>query len=167
MVDKNYRWYILFVRTNHEFKVQRHIQRFEIKSYLPVKKTLSYWSDRKKWIDRPMFPGYVFVKVSCREFFSILNHNSIICYVKFGNIPASISNKQIRIIQKIESENVKFIDESDCFSCDDQIRIITGLLKGIEGSISRIDNNDYFVIDLPEINQSINIRLKKEMIAEF
>lgn len=114
-----------------------------------------------------MFPGYVFVRVSCREFFSVLNHNSIICYVKFGNTPASISNKQIQVMQKIESENVKFIDESECFSCDDQIRIIAGPLKGIEGRISRMDHNDYFVIGLPEINQSIKIRLKKEMIAAF
>jgi len=165
MVDKNYRWYILFVRTNHEFKVQKHIQRSEIQSYLPVKKTLSYWSDRKKWIDRPMFPGYVFVKVSCREFFSVLYHDSIISYVKIGHIPAFISDKQIRVIQKIESDYLEYITEGECFTCNDHIRIVAGPLKGLEGRILRIDSNDYFVIDLPEINKSIKIRIKKEMIV--
>ena len=165
MVDRDYRWYILFVRTNHEFKVKNHIQRLGISSYLPVKKTLSYWSDRKKWIERPMFPGYLFVRVSCREFFSLLNYNSIICYVSFGNAPAFITDKQIDSIQRIETDNIKYIDECECYSCDDQIIIISGPLKGIEGRISRIDNNDYFVIDLPEITQSVHIRLKKKMIT--
>jgi len=165
MVDKNYRWNILFVRTNHEFKVQKYIEIFGISAYIPVKKTLSQWSDRKIWIDRPMFPGYVFLRVSCREFFSELSHNSIISYVKIGDIPAFISDKQIRQIQKIESDYLEYILESDCFTCDDQIRIISGPLKGIEGKILRIDRNDYFIIDLPAINKSINIRIKKDMIV--
>jgi transcription antitermination factor NusG len=165
MVDKNYRWYILFVKTNHEFKVQKHIELFGIRAYLPVRKTLSQWSDRKKWIYRPMFPGYVFIRVSCREFFSALYHDSIIRYVKFGGSPAYISDEQIRVIKKVESDNLEYIKESECFTCNDHIRIVAGPLKGLEGRISRIDSNDYFVIDLPEINKSIKIRIKKEMVA--
>lgn len=165
MVDKNYRWNILFVKTNHEFKVQKYIELFGISAYIPVKKTLSQWSDRKKWIDRPMFPGYVFLRVSCREFFSVLSHNSIISYVKSGGKAVFISEEQIRQIKKIESDYLEYISESDCFTCDDQIRIISGPLKGIEGKILRIDRNDYFIIDLPAINKSIKIKIKKEMFV--
>jgi transcription antitermination factor NusG len=165
IIDKSYKWNILFVKTNHELKVQKYIERFGVKTYLPVRKLLSQWSDRKKWIDRPMFPGYVFIRVSCQEFFTVLSHNSIISYVKSGGNPVFISEEQISIMQKIESEYLEHISECDCFTCGDHIRIIAGPLKGLEGRILRIDSNDYFVIDLPEINKSLKIRIKKEMIV--
>jgi len=161
MVDKDYRWYILFVRTNHEFKVQKHIDRIGITNYLPVRKILSQWSDRKKWIDHPMFPGYIFIRVSCREFFSALNHFSIICYVSFGNEPAVINDEIIMVIRRIESNYIECVDEIECFSCADNIKIVSGPLKGIEGIISRIDNNNFFVTEIPEINHSIKIRNEK------
>ena len=85
--------------------------------------------------------------------------------MKSGGNPVFISEEQIRLIQKIESDYLEYISERECFTCDDQIRIISGPLKGPEGRIIRIDRNDYFVIDLPEINKSIKIRIKKEMIV--
>jgi len=103
MIDKNYKWYVLFVRTNHENKVRNILNRLNIESYLPLIKELRYWSDRKKWMERPLFPGYIFLRVSCREFFSVMDNNSVISYVKEGQNPASISEDQISMIRQVEA----------------------------------------------------------------
>ena len=32
-----------------------------IESYLPLKKVLKQWSDRKKWVEEPLFRSYIFI----------------------------------------------------------------------------------------------------------
>ena len=54
-------WYAVYVRSHHEKKVYHLFLEKGIKASLPLIKTTSQWSDRKKKIERPLFRGYVFV----------------------------------------------------------------------------------------------------------
>jgi len=165
MIDKNYKWYVLFVRTNHENKVRNILNRLNIESYLPLIKELRYWSDRKKWMERPLFPGYIFLRVSCREFFSVMDNNSVISYVKEGQNPASISEDQISMIRQVEASGNSYVEEQNCLVEGDSIKVIGGPMKGIEGRISRIDKHEYLLIDIHQVSQIIRLKISTEMVA--
>ncbi len=164
MVDRKYRWHVLFVKTNHEKKVNSYIDKFGIESYLPVRKELSYWSDRKKWIEKPMFPGYLFVRVSCKEFFNALNHTSVYHYVCFEEGPAIINEREIDMIRRLEAEKEILITER-AYSEGDNVRITEGSLAGISGVIEKIESKSYVLIELPFLSKTVKVKVQKEMVC--
>ncbi len=99
-----YKWYAIYTKANNEKKVFDHLKEENIECYLPLRKTLRQWSDRKKWIDVPLFRCYVFVKVSYIEFFSVLKIPGVVYYVSFGGEPQSSPDYQLDFIKTIVQE---------------------------------------------------------------
>ena len=56
-------WYALRTRTNHEFIARDQLRALEIPEFLPYYSRISNWSDRRKTISRPLFPGYLFAQL--------------------------------------------------------------------------------------------------------
>lgn len=165
MIGHEYKWYVLKVKSQHELKVLEYCRSLAIESYLPMRKSLRVWSDRKKWLNLPMFPGYLFIYASCREFFRALSYSSIYDYVRFDGIAATLTESQIDSIRVIEGCDLESVENAHCLTCNDRVRIIAGPLKGIEGIIVMKDNRTYFTLDLQGIEQSFRIRIShKELI---
>ena len=55
-------WHAIYVASRQEKKVLEALLNKKIEAYLPLIKTLRQWSDRKKLVEFPLMPGYVFVK---------------------------------------------------------------------------------------------------------
>ena len=82
-----------------ERKLLENLKEKNIECYLPMRKVLKIWSDRKKWVEEPLFRCYLFVKVSYKEFFTVLNTPGGVCYVSFGGKAQSIPEVQINNIR--------------------------------------------------------------------
>ena len=70
----NYDWYALYVKSRHEFVTERELVRKGINTFLPSVKRLRHWKDRKKFVDFPLFPGYLFVYINAKpeEYLNVL-----------------------------------------------------------------------------------------------
>ncbi len=55
------KWYAIHTRSRHEKQVDLFLSERGIETFLPLVHTLSRWKDRKKYVDLPLFPGYMFV----------------------------------------------------------------------------------------------------------
>src|SRR5271157_362679 len=53
-------WYAIQTRSNFEKIVDGEMRSKGIESYLPVLRGMHQWKDRRKLIEQPLFPGYVF-----------------------------------------------------------------------------------------------------------
>src|ERR1700694_5226340 len=61
-------WYAIRAKARHEKIVCNQLETDGFDSYLPTIQQFRQWTDRRKLIDFPLFPGYVFVRI--REFAS-------------------------------------------------------------------------------------------------
>ncbi|MFY9151336.1 MAG: UpxY family transcription antiterminator, partial [Prolixibacteraceae bacterium] len=95
----NYQWYAIYTRANSEKKLFGNLQEKNIECYLPMKKVMKVWSDRKKWVEEALFKSYIFVKVSHKEFFDVLSVTGAVCYISFGGRAQSIPEMQINNIK--------------------------------------------------------------------
>src|SRR5512147_949641 len=68
------KWYALWVKSRHEFVTERELDRKGIETFLPTVSKVRQWKDRKKLVDFPLFPGYLFVRVTPRadEFLNVV-----------------------------------------------------------------------------------------------
>jgi transcription antitermination factor NusG len=107
-------WYVVYTRPHHEKKVYKQLQQEKIDAFLPLQTTLRYWSYRTKRVSEPLFNCYLFVYISTKEYYTVLNVPGIVNYITFEGKAATISKNQIKLIknileQDIETEEVSVI----------------------------------------------------------
>jgi transcriptional antiterminator RfaH len=54
-------WYVLYTKPRNEKKTARLLEGKNIEVYCPLKENIRQWSDRKKKVQEPVFPSYIFV----------------------------------------------------------------------------------------------------------
>lgn len=155
----NLKWHVIYVVTRHEKKVFEELVKREIQAYLPTRKELHEWSDRKKWVEVPLFPSYVFVKTSVKDYESIYNVKSFLRFVTFNGRPCVVPEWQIDGIRNI----IK------CFPSDIEVlegsyrgmwaEITSGPLSGLHGEIVELVNGKAFTIRIEGIDKIIGVRV--------
>ncbi len=107
-------WFAIYVKARHELKVLDALKWKEIECYLPMRKELRQWSDRKKMVEEPLIRGYIFVRLDLRHYYDVLVVPGVISFVSFGKQPAEIPDYQIedlKIFLKNGSQQVEVTNE--------------------------------------------------------
>ncbi|GAP71096.1 transcription antitermination factor NusG [Bacteroidales bacterium 6E] len=143
----SYEWYAVYTQVFKEKKVQDYLGRLGIECYLPLRKILRQWSDRKVWIEEPLFPRYIFVKVSHYEYFDVFAVPGVISYVMFGGKAQPVSSRQIEGIRTMvcQQEREVFVSHAN-IGKGQFAEIMCGPLKGITGEVVRISSDYHIVI---------------------
>lgn len=160
-----YQWYAVYTRANSERKLFENLQEKNIECYLPMKKVLKTWSDRKKWVEEPLFRSYIFVKVSNREFFNVLSFPGAVCYVSFGGRAQSIPSGQIETIKTFlaQSEH-EIIVSHERIQKGVSVEVLFGSFKGIIGEVVNILGQSRLLIRIDSLNCSMYANISKEEI---
>ena len=96
------KWYILQTRSRFEKKCFNLLSLQGISVFLPTQKVKRKWSDRIKEIEIPLFSGYIFIQFKEKDRYTILNTCGIVRFVSFCGVYASLNEKQIDTIRKLE-----------------------------------------------------------------
>ena len=138
-INSSYNWYALYTRSRYEKKLHQELLKRGVESYLPLKVEKKKWSDRVKIIEEPLLRGYVFVKVSNREYFDVVNNTGAVCYVSFNGKAASIPEKQIHDLRLfVDHFNDSLNVTKERISKGDLVKVKTGLLGGTLGEVVEI-----------------------------
>jgi len=165
MLEKaNYQWYAIYTRANAEKKLYDNLQEMNIECYLPMKKTLKVWSDRKKWVEEPMFRCYIFVKVSFKEFFTVLNTPGFVCHI-FGGKDQSIPEIQIDGIRSFLAQSDHDVTLSyERIQKGVNVVVQYGSLKGIIGEFINVYGQNRLVIRIDSMICSLQANISREEV---
>ena len=83
-------WYAAYTNPRHEKYVARQLDERSIDSFLPLYRSLRRWKDRRKQIELPLFPGYVFVHFDLQQRLRILGLPGVVRLVSFNGQPATL-----------------------------------------------------------------------------
>ena len=160
-IRKNdYNWYAIYTRSRAEKAVNTELFLTGIESYLPLKKTIRKWSDRKKMIEVPLFNSYVFVKVSEKEYMKVLQTYGVTRFITFEGQAVSIPEQQINAIRA-------YLDETEPIPLEDQLKlapgknvlVIRGPLLGMTGILLDIEGKNKVKVEIEAIGQSLIITI--------
>lgn len=154
-------WYAVYVRSRHEFVTLGELSKKGIETFLPVAKKASQWKDRKKWIEFPLFPGYLFIHVPpCPEvFLNILKTRGAIAILSTEpGRPTPVPAEEMNSL-KILVESGKDIDIYPHLKEGTRVRVKRGPLAGAEGTL-KIKNDQYmFMVNIEILGRSIGVPL--------
>ncbi len=160
-----YAWYAIYTKVNMEKKIYNILLDQKIDCYLPLIKTLRQWSDRKKWIESPLFKSYIFVKVSYVEYFDVLNIPGVFNYVSFGGKAQAIPEEQLENIKiLIAQKEREVILTKENLSKGDKAEVIIGALKGLTGEVTQICGQSRIVIKIDSLNCSLYAKIAMDEV---
>jgi len=161
----HYEWYAIYTKTNNEKQIYRNLGKANIESYLPLARILRQWSDRKKWVEEPLFRNYLFVHVSQFEYFKVLNFPGVVSYVSFGGQPQVIPEVQIANIKKlIEQQEREVILSRDHIEKGQNAKVLAGPFRGMTGEVVKIYGNYRIVIRVEALGCSLYANIARDEI---
>lgn len=146
-------WYVLYTLPNHEKKVYEGLIDRNIKVFLPLKKEIRVWSDRKKTIEVPLFPNYLFVNLRVEDRYEVFKTYGILRYIGSNKHPTALPDKEIDLIRKIASEKVEITNEN--FKLGTKILITSGPLKGIQGLLTGKRGSNRLLVVLSHLKKNV------------
>ena len=160
-----YEWYAIYTKVNGEKKIAANLKERKIECYLPLKRTLRQWSDRKKWIDEPLFRSYVFVKVSHIEFFNVLDVPGVVCYVSFGGKAQAIPQYQIENIKTfVKQEEKEVVLTRETIEKGLNAEVCVGPLKGVQGEVVQICGQCRILIRIESMGCCLYANISKDEV---
>jgi transcription antitermination factor NusG len=165
-LDIEKKWHVVYVSSRQEKKAARLLLERGVEHYLPLAKRLRQWSDRKKWVEFPMFNGYLFVRPESHQIEDIPRVPGIVNFLKFEKALAVVTDKEIEIIRTIETAgyHAESLHTPSEFEKGDRVMVMEGPLKGQVGQLIRKNNDQIFLISFETLGQSIKVNLPYELL---
>jgi transcriptional antiterminator RfaH len=152
-------WFALYTRPYHEKKVFEQLQLEKIEAYLPLQTTLRQWVDRKKKISVPLFSCYLFVYVTAKEYYTVLNVPGVVRYITFEGKAVPIPEKQIQLIKSLLEQDIETIEALENIPTGTMVEIIVGPLTGVVGELVDYASKKRVIIRIEEICKSILVNV--------
>jgi len=149
-------WHVLYTRVNQEKKVVKQLNELGIDCYLPVMKVIRQWTDRRKLIESPLFPSYIFVNPCDKNsYYAALESDGAVYYLGSGNEAAKVNDEIIQDIRlSLESGNQVEVLPGN-FQKGERISICEGPLAGIDGEIVQYKGRDNIIIRIKMLNRNL------------
>ncbi len=169
-ISKPGQWYVLYVKARHERKIESLLKENQIETFLPLVKTVRKWSDRKKEIEAPLFPSYVFVKINLKkDAHKVLSVRSYCFFIRFGDEFAKVQEREIDSIKHLIKMNVplKVENYTPSVKVGEHRKINKGVLNGLNCEILKANNENKIVVFIDSIKQNIVATVPSSYISEM
>jgi transcription termination/antitermination protein NusG len=147
------RWYAAYTSANHEKRVAIQLGQRSVEHFLPLYESVRRWKDRRKKLQLPLFPGYVFVRLALRDRLQVLQVPGVARLVGFNGRPSALPETDIEAMQTCLTRKA-CLEPHPYVQVGRRVRIKSGPLEGLEGIVIRKKNRLRFVLSLDLINRS-------------
>ncbi|HEY2469490.1 MAG TPA: UpxY family transcription antiterminator [Terracidiphilus sp.] len=154
VVDSGFerRWFVVFTLPQNEKSAIRHMELRKIEAFLPTYEAIRVWKNRQRVkCILPLFPSYVFVRISHRERGRVLQVPGVLHIVGNGRHSVPVEDAQVELL-RLGFKGKKMEPYTE-FVVGEKVRIDTGVMQGVEGTLVRKSNQLRFVLSVNLINQ--------------
>lgn len=124
-----------------------------IETYIPIRRELRQWSDRKVLKDRILLPRVVFIHTEEAVRTTLFDDVPYISYFMMDRLtrkPVSVPEVQMNVFRRFVDGSPSEVEfrSSDEFAPGDMVRVTSGPLKDIECEVASIKNKTYLCVRL-------------------
>jgi transcription antitermination factor NusG len=152
-------WYAVMTRPRHEKKVAEELEQTSVTAFLPLVTEVRRWSDRRKTVELPLFPGYVFVRLvpTAQNKVSVLRLGGVLHFVGASGHGTPIFDAEIDTIRAILNNNVP-VSATGFLQIGQRVRIRGGALDGVEGILAECGRR--LIVSVNAIQRSLAVTLE-------
>ena len=160
----NKSWYAVYVKSRTEKKVALELQYESINHYLPLVKRLKQWSDRKKWVEEPLFRSYIFVNIEPVDYYKVLQVQGAVKYVSFEGIAVPIPEAQINAIRYYLEETDPENNNINDWTKGKKVEVISGSMAGLSGELIEVHGKHKVKVEIEAVGSTLLIHIPKSKL---
>ncbi len=149
------RWYVLHVKPRTEKKVAMYLDKYRCFRHLPLRIVVRKVQRRKVRRELPLFPGYVFTRMSFDDRAKMLRTNLLVRTIEIPRPRETIH--QLRMLRnglKV-GEEVKVLAQK--FRKGEHVRVTSGPLRGTEGYVKRDGDRAHLYLDVAILGSTVEL----------
>ncbi|MGH7909100.1 MAG: UpxY family transcription antiterminator, partial [Thermodesulfobacteriota bacterium] len=129
--EEDKQWYAIYTRSRHEKFVYELLNDKGIETFLPLRVFLSQWKDRKKKIESPLFPGYLFTRINILDDFTkVITSKGVVKILGTNGTPIPIPINEIDSVKTLLKSGLRY-DPYPYLKSGMKVQVIRGPLQGI------------------------------------
>jgi transcription antitermination factor NusG len=159
-------WYCIHTRSRHEDVVYQRLSDKKIQAFLPKMEVWSKRKDRRKKIQKALFPGYLFVYENMNPIhgLEILKTPGVVKILGNEVGPMPVPETQIESIKKILNGKAA-VSPFPYLKEGQLIRVVDGPLRGCEGFLVKIkEQKEKLVISIDLLQRSVSVEIESSSI---
>ena len=163
-------WFALLTRSNFEQTVYTSIEKKNIEVFLPTVKKKSQRKDRQLMLERPLFPGYIFVRSSFHSSDQLSILKTVGAVRLLGNQagPVAVPKFQIESLKILTSANLDLITGSNIkLEKGDPVQVIAGPMAGVKGEFIHYKGQNRVIIKIDILGQYAGVEVLEDNIEKI
>jgi len=162
-------WYAVYTKSRYEKKLAENLREKGIEAYVPLRKVVRQWSDRKKLVAEPLIRSYCFVRPApgAKQYNEVLNTDGAVRFVWFSGKPAPIPNRQIDILKAITGADVDVDVLPGSLLKGSSVRVNAGPLAGVIGELVSVAGKHRVLIKIDHLDQVLTISISPLLIEPY
>jgi transcription antitermination factor NusG len=156
--DCDSQWYVATTAPHHEKWVARQLDGSHIQHFLPLYRSLRRWKDRRKELELPLFPGYLFVRIPLAERLSVLRTPGVVQIVGFQGKPHAVPESEIETLRQSMLHGTS-LQPHPYLRIGRRVRVQNGPLAGMEGILVRRKDALRVVLSVDVITRSFAVEV--------
>src|SRR5690554_3282777 len=138
-------WYSLYTKPRNEKKVAQGLEAMGIEVYCPMVTQVRQWSDRKKKVELPLIPSYVFVRVPDAKRAMVFEVPGVVRYLYWLGQPATITDTEIESLRNALRHTVENVEIRQ-YEPGQKITIPSGAFVGQHAEIQEVRGNKVVLV---------------------
>ncbi len=154
-------WYCVHTRSRHEEVVYQRLSEKRIETFFPRLEVWSRRKDRKKKIQKALFPGYLFVHnpLDPHHRLEVLKTPGVVQVLGNERGPLPVPDSQIESIQTILNGK-SAVTPFPYLKEGQMVRVVYGPLKGSEGFLLKIkEGKEKLIISVDLLQRSVAVEI--------
>jgi len=152
------RWYAVYTRSRHEKCVGRLLASKSVEIFLPMYESVHRWNDRNAMVSQPIFPGYVFVRISLGDRMRVLSVPGVVNFVGLHGRPSAIPEEELAALRVCWERQLR-MEPHPYLAAGRRVRIKHGLLAETEGILVRKKGRFRLVLSVNLITRSVAVEV--------
>lgn len=157
-------WFAAYVSSRHEKSVARHFDERCLEGFLPLYEATHRWKNGRHHLQLPLFPGYVFVRISSSERCKVLQVPGVNYIVGTHGIPSPLPLPEIERLRSAVRGGV-IAQPHPYLKVGTRVEVRNGPLEGLVGILQRWHGRYRMVISVDLIMQSIAVEVDASDVA--
>ena len=160
-------WFACYTRARAEKRVETSLRERGFDSYLPLIAQVRQWKDRKKIVEFPLFPSYVFGRFTLKQLHGVLTTPGVSTIVRANGYPTPVPEHDILNVQRFARAIMETGIEPDPrpFLAEGQwVKVLDGPFEGVEGIVVEQRGRKRVLVGVQAIGQGLEIDIDTRLL---
>lgn len=167
--DPGIPWYVIHTCCHHEVRVEERLRQKGLEVFLPRYTRASRRRDRKKFLQVPLFPGYLFVQDLLEDF-------TYYDIIRLPGVVRVLANRgRLQPVPQETIESIRCALNCDrpyypytCLTKGERVRVAEGPLAGVVGIIAETkDQKRKVIIEVELFRRAMAVEMEDEAVEPW